>query len=95
MGRRKTGRKKTLPRAKENGCANYLRRLTPFALLSFPFWLALPIIVDTDRLALFLSGAVPLWKVMLWLTFVTFVSFLSSASIDWDERRKVNKERRR
>jgi len=95
MGGRKRGRQKTLPQAEKKGFATYLRRLTPFALLSFPFWLALPFIVDSDRLALFLSGTMPLWKLMLWLTFVAFVSFLSSASIDWDERRKANKERGR
>ena len=66
-----------------------------FALLCFPIWLALPFIVDTDRIALFLSGSVPTSKLLLWLVFVLLMSFLGSAYSDWDDRRKAAKEARR
>lgn len=73
----------------------YLRRIMPFALLCFPFWLALPFIVNSDRVALFLSGSLPPWKLLLWLIFVLLMSFLGSAYSDWDDRRKAAKVRRR
>ena len=77
----------------EQGFAAYLRVLTLVAVLAFPFWLALPFVVKTDRLALFLS--LPTWKQLVWLACVVFVSFLSSASIEWDDRRREAKFRRR
>lgn len=88
-------RRKMQAPAKQKGFISYLRRITPFALLCFPFWLALPFIVDSDRIALFLSGAVPPWKLLLWLVFVLLMSFLCSAYSDWDDRRKAAKVGRR
>jgi hypothetical protein len=95
MRRRAKGRRKIQPPAKPEGFTTYLRRITPFALLCFPFWLALPFIVDTDRIALLLSGTVPPSKLLLWLGFVLLISFLSSAFSDWDDRRKAAKAMRR
>lgn len=94
MRKRAKGQRKIQP-AKREGFIAYLRRLTPFAVLCFPFWLALPFIVDSDRIALFLSGTVPPWKLVLWLAFVLLMSFLSSAYSDWDDRRKAAKATRR
>lgn len=74
---------------------SYLRRITPFALLCFPFWLALPFIVNSDRIALLMSGTVPLWKHLLWVVFILLMSFLCSALSDWDDRRKAAKAGRR
>lgn len=79
----------------QQGSKSYLRRITPFALLCFPFWLALPFIVDSNRIALFMSGTVPPWKHLLWLAFVLLMSFLCSAYSDWDDRRKAAKASRR
>ena len=79
------------PPAKQEGFTSYLRRITPFALLCFPFWLALPFIVDSDRIALLLSGTVPPWKLLPWLVFILLMSFLCSAYSDWDHRRKAAK----
>lgn len=91
MRERTKRRRKAGAPSKHGGLTAYLRKLTPFALLCFPFWLVLPFIVDSDRVALLLSGTVPPWKILLWLVFVLVVSFLSSASSDWDDRRKAAK----
>lgn len=74
---------------------SYLRKITPFALLCFPFWLALPFIVDSDRIASFLSGKVPPWELLLWLLFILLMSYVGSAFSDWDDRRKAAKNRHR
>ena len=79
------------PLPEPQGSKNYLRRITPFALLCFPFWLALPFIGDSDRVALVMSGTVPPWKLVLWLVLVLLMSFLGSAVSDWDDRRKAAK----
>ena len=73
----------------------YLRKITPFALLCFPFWLALPFTVNSDRIAKFLSGTVPSWKLLLWLLFILLMSYLGSAFSEWDDRRKAAKVRHR
>lgn len=95
MRQRPKKRRKMQSPAKQEGLNSYLRRITPFALLCFPFWLALPFIVDADRIALFLSGTVPPWKLLLWLFFVLLMSFVGSAYSDWDDRRKAAKAKRR
>ena len=94
MRQRPKKRRKMHPPAKQEGFNSYVRKITPFALLCFPFWLALPFIVDSDRIAPFLSGTVP-WKLLLWLIFVLLMSFLFSAYSDWDDRRKAAKAGRR
>ena len=82
------------PLSKQQGSKSYLSRITPFALLCFPFWLALPFIVDSDRVALVMSGTDPPWKLVLWLVLVLLMSFLSAAFSDWDDRRKAAKASR-
>jgi hypothetical protein len=94
QGRVKHRRKKVTPQT-EGGFTAYLRRLTPLALWFLPFWLVLPFIVDPGRIDLVLSGTVAKWKFLLWAAFIVFVSFLSSASSDWDDRRKARKSERR
>jgi hypothetical protein len=88
-------RQKVQPPANQKRFKSYLRRITPFALVCFPFWLALPFIVDFDRTALALSGTRPSWKLLIWLGFILLISFLCSAYSDWDDRRKAAKAKRR
>ena len=88
-------RRRKQPGARPDGIKNYLRRITPFALLCLPFWLALPFIVDPGRIASTLPGTVPLWKELLWLVFALLISFLSVACSDWENRRKAARATRR
>lgn len=95
MKRRAKHRRKTPVPQEEGGFIAYARRLTPLALLFMPFWLALPFIVDPGRIKLILSGTVDTWRLLLWATFIVFVSFLSSAYSDWDDQRKLRKRQHR
>lgn len=73
---------------RKRGFAAYLHRLTPFALLCMPFWLVLPFLVDRNRIDLVFSGTVAAWKFLLWAGMIVLASYVSSASFDWEERRK-------
>jgi hypothetical protein len=86
-------RHKAVELAEKREARSYLRRLTPMALAFLPFWLVVPFLVEPERFELILSGTVATWRLLLMAAVVVLASFLSSAGIDWDERRKKRARR--
>jgi hypothetical protein len=75
--------------------STYLRRLLPWALLTLPFCLALPFVVNPDRLELVLSGAVPPLRLAAGFGLIVCASLAMSAALEWGERRNRRKPPRR
>lgn len=74
---------------------NYLRRLLPKALLAIPMLIAVPVVVDYRRVQLVLSGAVPTSRLAVIGALVITLSFVASASLDWEQRLNARKSSRR
>lgn len=74
---------------------DYLRRLLPRALLAIPVLIAVPIVVDYRRVPLVLSGAVPTSRLAAIGAMIVALSFVASASLDWEQRRNARKSSRR
>lgn len=63
------------------------------ALLSLPFWLALPYLMKPERLDAVFGGGVALGKLALMAALALVASYAFSACVEWDSRRKSRRSR--